>query len=269
MSNTFNINRFGKYFKYDLFNARNQFGLSLLILGCLPIIAFVFTELFSVLFLQEWAGNVVPARVLAIIAAVLVTIITFPAKAYGKLTEKKAGSNWILLPASVFEKWLSMMIINMIVLPACLFGLLLLSDTLLALCFPAQYGNHLLSTEGFNMFKMMEPGDDNFSFNLSGVVFFDWCNNILIFTLGAIFFKKSKAGKTILCLFLFGCIVGSIFAAIFGTANLDNDDLARIFRNWTINDAFRAINIFVNACYLIMMGLVSAALYFRMKTIKH
>lgn len=269
MSNTFNINRFGKYFRYDLFNARNQFGLSLLILGCLPIITFVFTELFSAVFLSEWADNVVPARVLAIVAAVLVTVITFPAKAYGKLTEKKAGSNWILLPASVFEKWLSMMIISIVVLPICLFGLLFVSDSLLALCFPAQYGSALFTREGINLFKLMIDGDNSLSFNVAGVIFFDWCNNILIFTLGAIVFKKSKAGKTILCLFLFGCIVGSIFAAIFGTAQLDNDDLVRLFRNWTINDAFRAINIFVNSCYLIMMGLVSTALYFRMKTIKH
>lgn len=269
MNNTFDINRFGKYFKYDLFNAKNQFGLSLLILGFTPVIVFVFTQLFSVLFLSEWAGNVVPARVLAIICAVFCTILVFPSKAYGKLTEKKAGSDWILLPASVFEKWLSMIIISVIVLPICLFSLLIVSDTLLALCFPVQYGSTIFSSDAINLFALSIPGEDSISFNASGIIFFDWCNNILAFTLGAIVFKKSKVGKTILCLFLFGCIIGAASTAILGTTRLGSDDLVRLFSDWTITDAFRAINIFINSVYVITLALLSGGMYYRMKTIKH
>ena len=52
MNNIFNIKRFCNYFLYDLRNAKNNYGLSLLILGVMPVVLYIIVQLFSLIFTQ-------------------------------------------------------------------------------------------------------------------------------------------------------------------------------------------------------------------------
>ena len=47
MNNVFSAKRFGKYFSYDLKHCIDTFGLSLLILGLMPMITFLFASIIS------------------------------------------------------------------------------------------------------------------------------------------------------------------------------------------------------------------------------
>ena len=47
MNNIFDIKRFGQYFLYDLRRAWNNYGLSLLLMGLIPIILYVVYQLIS------------------------------------------------------------------------------------------------------------------------------------------------------------------------------------------------------------------------------
>ena len=135
MNKIFSFDRFWKYFKYDLVNAKSNFGLSALILGFLPLMAFIIGNLLSIIFTGEWAGWSFGTGIgiMAMCASFAISAIIAGVKLYGHLTDRKAGSNWILIPASTFEKFLSMVLIVFLVVPVCLAAMLLASDFILRL----------------------------------------------------------------------------------------------------------------------------------------
>ena len=54
MNNIFDFKRFGNYFLYDLRNAKNNYAISLLLCGTMPILGFVFAQLLSLIFQQQF-----------------------------------------------------------------------------------------------------------------------------------------------------------------------------------------------------------------------
>ena len=123
MDSIFSFKRFVKYLGYDIVNAKNYFGLSLLICGLMPAIVYLVFALFSLVFTGNVQGGGGFSQITSICISLVVVILCFPAKVYGSVTERRAGSSWTLLPASVFEKWLSMLVVCCMVLPLC-FGVL-------------------------------------------------------------------------------------------------------------------------------------------------
>ena len=104
MNNVFDIKRFGKYFMYDLNNARGNYAVSALVIGLLPLILLVFTVIFSLLFDGEVRPIMFPMKVTILVCAFFICMLSGPVKLYGSLTERKSGSDWLMLPASSFEK---------------------------------------------------------------------------------------------------------------------------------------------------------------------
>ena len=45
MNNIFNFKRFVNYLRFDLRNAKNYYGLSMLVVGLLPVIVFAFSQI--------------------------------------------------------------------------------------------------------------------------------------------------------------------------------------------------------------------------------
>ena len=88
MNNIFDIKRFGNYFLYDLRNAKNNYGLSLLILGTLSISTFVIYELFSLVFSQHFSEMPVAMKYMVFFAAITVVILGAGTKIYGTDEEK-------------------------------------------------------------------------------------------------------------------------------------------------------------------------------------
>lgn len=269
MSNTFNMKRFLNYFCYDLTSAKNNAGLSLAINGAMPIFTFAIYEIFSLLFTGSATNLPLGAKIMAYIVAVLIITLYFPTKQYGNLTNKRSGSSWLMLPASGLEKWLSMLLVTCLVLPVLLFAELLLTDGLLSLVFNGTYGATTISTiktfvdELFNEFTINGVG--GLAISAPYAIYLSFCENILFFTLGAIFFKKSKIGKTFLSAF---CLM-MVFSMLSSVFFMNGTNLKFNIENIDEESIMRTINIIVYVLYVVIFAALDVLLYLRVKTLKH
>lgn len=270
MKDFFDIRRFGNYLLYDLRNARNYFWVSLIVLGLLPIIGFVFAQLLCHLFTGNWGGeNLVIANQISMAGIALITLyISFPVKVYGRITEKRFGSDWIMIPASGFEKWLSVIIVTCVALPLC-FGVLFLgSDALLSAVIP-EYGSSLLNRlSSFNE-MITDSTDGILNMNIVPGLYLSWCESILAFTLGALVFKKAKGAKTILAIFAIGTLFSMVVVSLFGTTHVDMETLELIGDGTLgVENVVKWFNLAIGCFYTVILAALAGGIYARIKTIK-
>jgi len=265
MSNVFDFKRFGKYFGYSLRNAWNNFSLSLLICALTPVLVFVFYELICLMFDGHFRASSEWLRDFAAALGFLLVVLIAPAKLFGCITDGRTGTGFLMIPASTFEKWLSIMLICALVLPLCLGVLMLAGDTLMELVFGSGYA-------GVYMFTILRDSfsieiDGGFTVNAFAIGYVGWITSILSYTLGALVFKKAKVGKTLLCLMLLGIIFGFLVVSAscnmaFGSQewqSIEDDPIAVVSR----------INLLHNLIYLVYACVLAGAVYLRLKTITH
>ncbi len=205
---------------------------------------------------------------------ILILVMSIPAKMYGRLTERRKGSDWLMIPASAFEKFLSMVLIACVATPVSFFVLSGCCDWLLSVVFPEYYGasntvhvwNSLFRTDfGLNDNSLLSTSASS----LTLILFGSLCINILAFTLGAICFKKGKGGKTILCYFALSILLSTILVAFFGHGgSFDSDDFENLVTNMTAQKAQHLINFVINSAFFVILGGLLTAIYFRIKTIR-
>ena len=266
MNNVFDFKRFWNYFLYDLRNAKNNYAISLLICGTMSILGFVFAQLLSIIFQRHFLEMPLVTKFMLIGIAYLIVVFGAGAKIYGNLTEKRAGSNFLMIPASTLEKWLSMTLIACIVLPVILLGLQLASDALLSFIFPNTYGDRVLELDFLQGVK--EGFEENgITLNFELLTCLDWVSSILVFVLGALCFKKSKVGKTILCLFAFSTILSTL-AMIF-VGHIGPDFIGFFDFEATPLEAVNALNWFLNIYFIVVIGGLLGGIYYRLRTLKH
>ena len=268
MNNVFDFKRFGKYFLFDLRRARNNYGISLLIIGLMPVmfyLLFQFSSLISGNGIIEMPQQV---QIIAIFAGLVAVMLGAGPKIYGRITEKRAGSDYLMLPASTLEKWLSMVLIVCVVLPIALFALLIVSDGIMSLLFPNTYGGRIFEMDfARGLIDGIKGGEQDVYFNLPAGLFLNWCEVLLIFTLGAVCFKKAKVAKTLLCIIGFGMVISPLMLLIFGSTNIDTDWLMEHFSD--PDRAVSTLNWTLSILYTVVLGGLLAGLYFRLRTLKH
>jgi len=226
MNNTFNLNRFGKYFVYDLKRQWKNIGMLMLIFALFPIIFYMlyifFAALFDGGFMKIFTGIEIdgPAGWVRFgVFAVMTTIFVmlFPSRAYGEITDKAKGSEWLMLPASRLEKFTSMMLISLVVIPIVYVVVYFLSDAFVCL-FDKSCGDSLMS---FRINK--EIGSSDFEIPANG--FWIMAANIIeyasIFLLGGLIFKKWKVVGTALALFVLGMVFSGLLSAFITNADLE------------------------------------------------
>ena len=280
MNNVFDFKRFGKYFAYDLNNAWSNFGVSALVIGLLPLIMLIFNVLFGLVFNGEANPMALAMKVTLFFVVFVVLILAAPTKLYGRLTERRVGSDWLMIPASSFEKFLSMALMLCVVLPVAVFGLFAVCDLLLGWLFPV-YGGSMVKEIATNLPSMSDmamtfngvPATGFTKGGIAAIFFLTWCASILPFGLGAICFKKGKAAKTILCIFALEMVLSILLVLIFKvgfSSGFDFEQLmSRLGETATSEKAQFWSNFFLNLNYLIVVGGLLVALFFRVKTIKH
>ena len=268
MNNVFNLKRFGKYYSYDFNNAAGNYGVSALVIGLLPLILLVFYVIFSLVFTGNVEPLPLPLKLTLFGIVLLVVILSAPAKLYGRLTERKAGTDWLMIPASSFEKFLSMAVMLCIVLPVVVFGLFAACDLLLGALVPA-YGESMISLlkENISLASEMSWAVTTTGGSIMSV-WGGWCASVLAFGLGAICFKKGKAAKTILCIFALEVLLSLLAVIIFKGMDL-GQVLPDFFESMNSDKAQFWANFALNAFYLVTIGGLLAAIFFRVKTIKH
>lgn len=268
MNDIFEFSRFGKYFAYDLRNMKERFGWSMLVLCLLPLIVFVICELFSLTIRGYFTRMPDVVRYMVVYLGFVVAVLISPSKIWGRITDKRYGSDYLMLPASGFEKWLSMMLICFAVLPLCLSLIILSGDALCTLVFGDAYAGRLMLSEIRGLKDELDVGDIHVNFFALGYV--TWLCNILIFVLGALCFKKSKAAKTLLAAFLFSGLIGmAVTMAVFGQTAFSNEYMDYLSEELGFEGLIFRINLITNILYTVVIVALMAACYFRIKTIKH
>ena len=266
MNNIFDIKRFGNYFLYDLRRAKNNYGLSLLLLGLMPVIIFLFYQFFSLISGHGITELPDEMQFMAVFVAIIVAIFSAGVKLYGFVTERRAGSDFLMLPASTLEKWLSILLMVCLVVPVILFGLTFLSDGLMSMIFPNAYGDRIMDADfARGMFEAL--GEEGISIKLPGLFFLNWSANILTFTLGAFCFKKAKVAKTLLFIFAFSMVLSTILVISFGTSHIDMGWLENHFTDPESIERF--LNVTINIILFVLFGGLLGGLYYRLRTLKH
>ena len=198
----------------------------------------------------------------------LLCSIMAPSRLYGHVTDKRYGTEFLMLPASTFEKFLSLVIISAVVMPLCLAVLLLVSDSLLGLLFPNYYGSPLLSMETPSFFGISNTDMVYVNYIFGFVV--SWMVNMLVFTLGAIFFKKSKVAKTLLSYFAVSMVCGVLFSAVIIRLSQSVPELFPPDLRFTdVQGLIDALNLFANIWYFFIVLVLLGLIFWRLKTLKH
>ena len=279
MNETFSAGRFFRFFLFDNKQIWSRNTRAVVTFGGLGIILYVVTVLLGLIFTQEWNGPSIWARVSTLAFASLV-LVFYQTRTYGYLTEPKAGSAYLMLPASRLEKFISMMVITLIELPLAFFGIYLCVDGLIALIDPTVEGAIITNISNiyssFNQFVSSTAEAVDLGIGAAGLTFQFWvdtCIYLLYFLLCGICFKKHKIasglailiGLSLLITILFGV---SIHAGLFNgiTRMLQGLSDAPVEKttsliNWIVNSGF-----VLNG--LTVIGLATG-IYFRIKTLKH
>lgn len=268
MNNTFYAPRFGKYFLNELNGAKYKFGLSALIYGLMPVVFFVFYELiYFIASGGDWGYDNSGNRIFCAFVVIVSLVMSFPSKVYGQVTDKRFGTSYVLAPASVFEKWLSMVLMACVVVPFVVGVLYFGTDSLLGLIFPEAYGRPLLSI-GFSEDMAVVLNGSVSMFSVWFVLWLYWCVNVLSFTLGAVFFKRNKSLKTLMTLAAVGFICMLLSFTIVGNAGGGEDFIVRFFGSEP-EDAVRGMFTFLYICAGVQIVVLLSLLFARLRNIKH
>lgn len=271
MENTFAIKRFWKYLRYDIIMASQRIGLSLLVLCLTPLIFFIATEIVALISTHHLIEGTSVLSYASLILSLFVIQITFPVKLYGELTEKKAGSNYLMLPASVMEKFISMMVVSLVILPL-VFCVGFFSVESLVSLFPG-FGKPIL-LQGASaidwLLGIMADADFHFNFHVTLSSYLGFIQCTMAFILGAICFRRSKAARTILVGFAVSAVLSSLVFFVVSTFGFDiAQSLENFLERATNTDIQMWYNIVGIVWNLLITGAFMCAIYFRLKTLKH
>ena len=275
MDNTFKISRFGKYFVYDLKRQWKNLGMLMLIFALFPIIFYMIYMFFAAMFdgglMKIFIGLEIdgPAGgtrfgVFAVMSTIFVML--FPSRAYGEITNKAKGSEWLMLPASRLEKFTSMMLISLVVIPLVYVVVYFLSDAFVCLL-DKSCGDSLMS---FRINK--EIGSSDFVIPANGlwILASTIVGNAIVFLLGGLIFKKWKVVGTVLVLFALQMVFSGLLSAFI--TNADLEWWGNWFTDWTIRHADSIdiwLNAFINFWLLLILAICGTWSWFRIKRLQH
>jgi len=268
MSEIFNSNRFAKYFVTDLKSAWNNFGISFILFCSVPVILSLLCGLWTISLTSShnWVSIPFSVRCGFFACTTLAMMVTICTKLYGFVTDKKQGSNFLLVPVSTLEKTISMILIvilfGVIGFFTCYLGL----DAIICLI-DRGCGESIIGSL-FSLDEMQLDVIDIVSMKsiIIWTIVTEAICTYLVFLLGAVVFKKSKAAKTILTIIAFSAIIGSLASAVVPSLaehfqlGLDEAQLIETARNLVYS------GIIINIVFSIGLAV---AVFFRIKTLKH
>lgn len=275
MDNTFKISRFRKYFVYDLKRQWKNIGMLMLIFSLFPIIFYMIYMFFAAMFdgglMKIFIGLEIdgPAGgtrfgVFAVMSTIFVML--FPSRAYGEITNKEKGSEWLMLPASRLEKFTSMMLISLVVIPLVYVVVYFLSDAFVCLL-DKSCGDSLMS---FRINKEIGSSDYVIPANGFWILASSIVGNAIVFLLGGLIFKKWKVVGTVLVLFALQMVFSGLLSVFI--TNADLEWWGNWFADWTIRHADSIdiwLNAFINFWLLLILAICGTWSWFRIKRLQH
>lgn len=177
MSNIFSFERFVKVLKYDLVMRVPAIGVFFLVLLIMP---------HALHLMMDFGNNFSSGLRLDMYSVMCVFVIFFaPFKIYTAFRGKQELGSYIMLPASSLEKYVSMVLVSLILVPGTFILCTCLLDVILCLLFSGQYDS-VVAVE----YKMLLRGAGGVFVLTSAAV------------LGNTLFKKGAPAKTLLCILI-------------------------------------------------------------------
>lgn len=263
-SEFFDLNRFWKYFVADIQDCANRYGLSMLLLCVALPLCYLVGLTFRLLMHSNPVGFQLPFRLMIAGMAALIMFISSPSICYGYITDKKMGTRFLMLPASTFEKFLSMIVICCVIIPLIFMIGTFISDSIICLIDPnsgTSFAEALAANELREAILAM-PLSINVM-QLVGVFMNEIMTSSLLFLLGAIWFRRGKISKTIGMLILFAILISMLTAVVF-TTQVNEAFLQKALIN-TQNHPVLSATLPDMVLNLIVAGLI----YLRLKKISH
>ena len=274
MNETFNFSRFWTYFKYDLKQMWRNHSKSAILIGGAGVIFYVLWIMGSLVFTQSWTAPPIAARFVVLLLA-FVVLELYQTRTYGYLTEKRAGSSWLMIPASGTEKFVSMVLMTILVIPALFFAVYFLLDGFLSLVDPT-YGK-AMATGFFGVYSdfvnlLGSINDESpITFTPASLVFpaivSTFCN-FLYFLLCGICFKKNKIVGAIAILFGISTLMSLLGGLIIPHLDLEqmivSDSSLSLPARWLVG----IMNASVAFTCLLTIGL-GWGVWRRIKTLQH
>ena len=269
-SEVFNGQRFWSYFKYDFTQMWRNHVKAAIGIGLSGLILYIITVVFNLIFSGSWSGPGITARFIVYFVA-FTALELYQTRTYGYLTDRRKGSAWLMIPASTFEKWLSMILMTIIVLPVLFLAVYLFSDLLVASLDPT-VGNSMLHSFG-NGFRDLSSeimdvnADYETNWNLWAFIptfVAGIATNFLFFLLCGLIFKKNKI--------LGGFVIIFLLSTIFSVAAT-----MLHFQSETINvESFAEAETYIRQVFHIVTWVsiaiaagLAGGIFWRLKTLKH
>lgn len=288
MNDIFDIRRFGKYFVTDAKGCLANYGLSMILISMMGLIVYAGTIIMGLLLQGQWEGPGLGFRVFTFAACLMVLTFTMPVKCYGRITGKRFGTQWLMIPASSFEKSLSMILMTAVVMPLTVCLIYLGMDSLLC-SLDATCGRSIAESfrSVLDRFIEISVASESDLSQFPALAHFvkqvtcpwlyvdDIMQMFLITLTGALLFKKGKTTKTILFYIIISAALGlailpftNVFFKEFASLNFEANTPE------AMNQLF-GMGVFKHAALwdtlndtVINLALI-AAIYFRVKTLKH
>ena len=135
----FSFKRFWTYFKYDLVQLYRRHAKAALLFAGSGLILYVAWIAGSLVFDHCWSAPNIGARV--VVAMLSAAALEFYyAYLYGFVTDRRKGSSYLMIPASKTEKFVSILLNALIVVPVAFIAVQLGVDALLCLLDPTMEG---------------------------------------------------------------------------------------------------------------------------------
>lgn len=271
----FSFQRFWNYFNYDLKQLWRHNGLAVVLLGFISLIVYLAWVLCSLIFTVDWSAPGFEARVVIFFIGWLILIFR-QVHTYGYLTEKRAGSSWLMVPASALEKSISMIIITSILMPLAYIVSYLLVDAVIATLDPTAGEAILLSggnlaSAGSKIVSEASANGIDINVKLFALpLIFQAGANILYFLLCGICFKKWKLASAFGILVGLGMLSSFLFSSLAlgpwsKSLSMMNDDPDPLFIQQFVNTS---LNLGTAMNIILFVGL-AFGIYYRIKTLKH
>ena len=268
-SEVFNGQRFWTYFKHDLTKMWRNHVKAAILIGFSGLILYILGIAFNAVFMKTWQAPGFVARVVVFILAAF-ALELYQTRTYGYLTDRRKGAYWLMIPASSFEKWLSMILMTLVVIPVAFLGTYTIIDSILALS-DSTYGELLVTAARSASLKANNARTEAnqeyaTTWNL-GFIFLPaivgYICNFLYFLLCGISFKRNKIVWAILILFGSSIVLSTITTTLGFQTRYEINDLAEaeVF----IRNIVHVTTLFSG---LLAIGL-ACGIFFRIKTLKH
>ncbi len=245
MNEIFNFRRFGLMLAVDSNRIVRRYGLSFLLISFSELIVFAVASIVMLAVDGTMACLDNNIRSLIFVMSAFVLTLTMPQKCYGGITDKSKGSAYLAIPASSLEKFISMILLMILVMPALFTSVSWCVDSTLSHLFPKQFTDVITDST----VTLGYPWSDITKILAFGM---PW------WLLGALWFRKGKGAKTLLCLLIFSSI-----AVLFGPFShvgieIENGVIVEESRSY----AGEILTVVINASLLFLI-------YLRIRKIQH